>query len=61
MTQNEKYIRDASKELGADFFELFTAMIVNRPWNEVMDKQKENSMQGRLGAQTGEGSKKKLQ
>lgn len=33
-------IKEASKELGADFYELFTAIIVNRTFDEVMQKDK---------------------
>ena len=49
LSQNEKKIKEASKELGADFYELFTAMIVNRTYEDVMDEKKKQSFQGRLG------------
>lgn len=49
LTQNEKKIKEASKELGADFYELFTAMIVNRTYEDVMDESKSHQMKSRLG------------
>ena len=39
LTQNERKLREASKELGADFFELFTSMITNRKYEDVMDEK----------------------
>jgi hypothetical protein len=41
-------IRDASKELGADFYELFTAIIVNRTYDDVMNKENLNKTKTRL-------------
>ena len=49
LTQNEIKIKQASKELGADFFELFTSMIVNRKYEDVMDQEKSYHMKTRLG------------
>ena len=49
LTQNEQKIKEASKELGADFYELFTAMIVNRTYEDVMDEKKSHNMKARLG------------
>lgn len=40
LSQDEEIIKQSSKELGADFYELFTAMIVNRTYDDVMDKDK---------------------
>lgn len=42
-------IRESSKELGADFYELFTAIIVNRTFEDVMNKNKANKHKARLG------------
>lgn len=49
LTQNERRIKDASKELGADFYELFTAMIVNRTYEDVMDEKNAFKTKSRLG------------
>lgn len=49
LTQNEQKIKDASKELGADFYELFTSMIVNRKYEDVMDKKNVYKTKTRLG------------
>ncbi len=42
-------IKKASSELGADFYQLFTSMIVNRKFDDVMDKEKTLQMKKRLG------------
>lgn len=42
-------IKEASKELGADFYELFTAIIVNRTYDDVMNKEKAVKTKARLG------------
>jgi len=42
-------IKSASKELGADFYELFTAIIVNRTYDDIMDKGKSTKTKSRLG------------
>jgi len=49
LTQNELKIKQASKELGADFFELFTSMIVNRKYEDVMDERSAYKTKSRLG------------
>lgn len=43
-------IKEASKELGADFYELFTAIIVNRTYDDVMNKEKAIQTKSRLGS-----------
>lgn len=45
-------IRESSKELGADFYELFTAIIVNRTYDDIMKKEKLANTKTRLGQQT---------
>lgn len=42
-------IKIASHELGADFYQLFTAMIVNRKYDDVMEKSNKQKMKARLG------------
>ena len=42
-------IKHASHELGADFYQLFTAMITNRTYDDVMDKEKKIKLKARLG------------
>ena len=37
LSQDEIMIKDASIELGTDFYQLFTSMIVNRTFDDVMD------------------------
>ena len=49
MTQDEKKIRDASKELGADFYELFSSMIVGRKYEDIMDPEQAYKTKSRLG------------
>ena len=49
LTQNEQRIREASIELGADFYELFTSMIVNRKYEDVMEKKDRHNLKARLG------------
>lgn len=57
LTQNEDKIKEASKELGADFYEMMTAIVVNRAWHDVMDKEKKMHMKSRLGERQDEKSK----
>jgi len=40
LSQDEQMIRESSKELGADFYELFAAIIVNRTYDDIMKKEK---------------------
>ncbi len=42
-------IKEASREMGADFYELFTSMITNRRYEEVMDTSKKQKIKARLG------------
>lgn len=49
LSQDEPMIKEASKELGADFYELFTAIIVNRTFDDVMNKGNAIKTKSRLG------------
>jgi len=49
LSQDEMMIKEASHELGADFYQLFTAMIANRTYEDVMEKQKKSKLKARLG------------
>lgn len=49
LSQDEPMIKESSKELGADFYELFTAIIVNRTFDDVMNKDKTLHTKQRLG------------
>jgi len=49
LSQDELMIKSASHELGADFYQLFTAMIVNRTYEDIMEKKKNLKMKARLG------------
>lgn len=51
LSQDEQMIRESSKELGADFYELFTAIIVNRTYDDIMKKEKLANTKTRLGQQ----------
>lgn len=51
LSQDELAIKEASAELGADFYQLFTAMLVNRTYEDVMESGKRVSMKARLGDQ----------
>jgi hypothetical protein len=52
LSQDEKMIRESSKELGADFYELFAAIIVNRTYDDIMKKEKLVQTNSRLGQQS---------
>merc|ERR1712151_1060312 len=39
LSQDETMIRESSHALGSDFHQLFTAMLVNRKYEDVMDKE----------------------
>jgi aarF domain-containing kinase len=52
LSQDEQMIRESSKELGADFYELFAAIIVNRTYDDIMKKEKHVQTNSRLGQQT---------
>lgn len=52
LSQDEKMIRESAKELGADFYELFAAIIVNRTYDDIMKKDKLAHTKSRLGEQT---------
>ena len=54
LTQNERKIKEASRELGADFYELFTSMIVGRKYEDVMDTSNSYRMKTRLGERNDE-------
>ena len=53
-------IKEASKELGADFYELFTAMIVNRTFDEIMNREQHFKTKSRLGLVTNKDDKDAL-
>ena len=42
-------IRESAKELGAEFYELFAAIIVNRTFDDIMKKDKLVNTKSRLG------------
>lgn len=52
LSQDEIMIRESSKELGADFYELFAAIIVNRTYDDIMKKDKLANTKTRLGQAT---------
>jgi aarF domain-containing kinase len=49
LSQDERMIRESSKELGADFYELFAAIIVNRTYDDIMKKDRVAATKSRLG------------
>ena len=49
LSQDEKAIKESAKELGADFYELFAAIIVNRTYDDIMKKDKIVNTKQRLG------------
>lgn len=53
-------IKEASKELGSDFYELFTSMIVNRKYEDVMDEKNTYKTKSRLGSKDDEKSQQEL-
>jgi short-subunit dehydrogenase involved in D-alanine esterification of teichoic acids len=54
-------IKEASLAMGANFHELFTTMIVNRRYEDVMDKSKKNKVKSRLGDKNDSKSQEELQ
>lgn len=54
-------IKEASGELGSDFHQLFASMIVNRKFEDIMDKTKKEQMKARLGDKAGDKAQKELQ
>ena len=52
--------RRCSKELGADFYELFASMIVSRKYEDIMDESKANALKERLGEKQDEESKQAI-
>ena len=42
-------VREASSDLGCDFHQLFASMVVNRKFEDIMDKSKRSQMKTRLG------------
>lgn len=57
LTQDELLLKEASKELGAEGHELFTAMVTSRKFEDVMDKSKKQKLKARLGDRTDEEAK----
>lgn len=49
LTQNEERIKEASKELGADFYQMMVGIVVNRTWEDVMDEKNKTHLKTRLG------------
>ena len=50
-------IKEASVEMGADFHELFAAMIVQRNYDDIMDQNKQKDFKDRLGDRGTEAAK----
>jgi aarF domain-containing kinase len=51
LSQDEPMIRESAKELGADFYELFAAIIVNRTYDDIIKKDQLVNTKSRLGEQ----------
>lgn len=49
LSQDEKAIKEASSDLGSDFYQLFTSMVVDRKFEDIMDASKKQNMKSRLG------------
>ena len=49
LAQDESLVREASSDLGCDFHQLFASMVVNRKFEDIMDKSKKSQMKTRLG------------
>lgn len=60
LSQDEQMIKESSKELGADFYELFTAIIVNRTYDDVMKSDNAHKTKSRLGLAKSEEDKEAL-
>lgn len=54
-------IKDASVDLEVDFYQLFAAMVVDRKYEDIMDKTKKQNMKQRLGQQFGSEAQKEVQ
>ena len=57
LTQNEDKIKEASKELGADFYQMMVGIVVNRTWEDVMAEDKKDHFKSRLGERQDDKSK----
>ena len=49
LSQDESMIKESAIELGATHFELFTSIIVNRTYDDVMNNEKNLQTKQRLG------------
>lgn len=61
LTQDELAMREASSELGTDFYHLFASMVVNRKFDDIMDKDKTNNLKTRLGDRDGKEFQQEMQ
>ena len=60
LTQNESKIKEASKELGADFYQMMVGIVVNRTWDDVMNEKDKNHLKSRLGEKQDKKSQEQL-
>lgn len=60
LSQDDEMLREASTALGCDFHQLFTSMVVNRKYEDVMNKENSGKLRARLGAKQVEGAKAEL-
>lgn len=51
LTQDEEMIKTHSSELGTKFFQLLAAMVVNKSYVKIMDKNRKFKKKSRLGKQ----------
>lgn len=49
LSQDMEMIKEGSIEMGADYYELFAAMVVNRTYKDIMNKDKSTKTKSRLG------------
>jgi aarF domain-containing kinase len=60
LSQDNEMLKDAAEDLGTDFHELFTAMIANRRFDDIMEPSKINNTKERLGNQNTDEAKAKI-
>lgn len=49
LQQEEALIKESSEKIGTDVYEIFTSVVTNRRYEDVMDASKKRKLKARLG------------
>ena len=60
LSQDDDMLREASTALGSDFHQLFTSMVTNRKYEDVMNKSQAGNFRARLGDKRTVGAKQEI-